>query len=56
MIPPDVGRACSSTSSGSARRGRSRSIAAGDLGNLDAPVEIVRPSPERRGAGAGAAR
>ena len=53
MIPPEVGRALLVDELRYGAKGRVEVIAAGNLGNLDAPVEIVRPSPRSAAAGAG---
>ena len=61
MIPPAVGSALLLDELRYGAKGVVEVVAAGDLGNLDAPVEFVRPAPERPtprvvGVGAGAGR
>ncbi len=47
MIPPEVGQAMLVDELRFGPKGRVEVIAAGDLGNLDAPVEVVRPHHDR---------
>ena len=53
MIPPEVGRAMLVDELRFGAKGQVEVIAAGNLGNLDAPVEIVRAGSRNAGAGAG---
>ena len=53
MIPPEVGRAMLVDELRFGSKGQVEIVAAGNLGNLDAPVEVVRSSSRNAGAGAG---
>ena len=53
MIPPEVGRAMLVDELRFGVKGQVEVVAAGNLGNLDAPVEVVRSGSRNAGAGAG---
>ena len=57
MIPPAVGRTLLLEELQFGSKGQVEIVAAGDLGNLDAPIQPVRPIVDRAGArGTGVAR